>query len=187
MPTRYSDVTAIAHDIEHFSSLKVAVIPFQGEETSARSAHPGARPAPDLGGPTASHLDPQAASCPGSPTTASPATRPSPASSAGSSIDTFIPPGHADAAEQYSQQIPVRVIAKILGVPRKTVPTPSPVGSATSSSSQTIPSAANVRSHRGSSAISSRRSSSRRESSRARICLSELLRTKVDGVQVEDS
>ena len=32
MPTRYSDITAIAHDIEHFSSLKVAVIPFQGEE-----------------------------------------------------------------------------------------------------------------------------------------------------------
>ncbi|MGO9343373.1 MAG: cytochrome P450, partial [Acidimicrobiales bacterium] len=33
LPTRYGDVTEIAHDIEHFSSLKVAVIPFQGEET----------------------------------------------------------------------------------------------------------------------------------------------------------
>src|ERR1039458_6089796 len=32
LPTRYEDVTAIAHDIEHFSSLEVAVIPFEGEE-----------------------------------------------------------------------------------------------------------------------------------------------------------
>src|SRR5580700_869584 len=27
LPTRYEDVTAIAHDIDHFSSLRVAVIP----------------------------------------------------------------------------------------------------------------------------------------------------------------
>ena len=32
LPTRYDDVTAIAHDIEHFSSEEVAVIPFEGEE-----------------------------------------------------------------------------------------------------------------------------------------------------------
>ena len=32
LPTRYEDVTVIAHDIEHFSSVEVAVIPFKGEE-----------------------------------------------------------------------------------------------------------------------------------------------------------
>ncbi|HEX4161983.1 MAG TPA: hypothetical protein VHZ05_05765, partial [Acidimicrobiales bacterium] len=32
MPLRYDDVTAIAHDIEHFSSLKVAVIPGDEDE-----------------------------------------------------------------------------------------------------------------------------------------------------------
>ena len=32
MPLRYEDVTAIAHDIEHFSSLKVAVIPGDEDE-----------------------------------------------------------------------------------------------------------------------------------------------------------
>ncbi len=32
LPTRYEDVTAIAHDIEHFSSLKVAVIPGDEDE-----------------------------------------------------------------------------------------------------------------------------------------------------------
>jgi len=36
MPTRYEDVTAIAHDVGHFSSRRVAVIPLQaaaGEES----------------------------------------------------------------------------------------------------------------------------------------------------------
>ena len=32
-------------------------------------------------------------------------------------IDEILPTGHADAAENYAQQIPVRVIAQILGVP----------------------------------------------------------------------
>ena len=32
LPTRYDDVTAIAHDIAHFSSLKVAVIPGDEDE-----------------------------------------------------------------------------------------------------------------------------------------------------------
>ena len=33
LPTRYDDVTAIAHDIGHFSSLKVAVIPMDPDES----------------------------------------------------------------------------------------------------------------------------------------------------------
>src|SRR6202034_1213375 len=36
LPTRYADVTAIAHDVAHFSSLEVAVIPFEGEEPEER-------------------------------------------------------------------------------------------------------------------------------------------------------
>ncbi|HEY2213978.1 MAG TPA: hypothetical protein VGH31_02890, partial [Acidimicrobiales bacterium] len=32
LPTRYDDITEIAHDIEHFSSLRVAVIPGMEEE-----------------------------------------------------------------------------------------------------------------------------------------------------------
>ena len=32
MPLRYDDVTAIAHDIDHFSSVKVAVIPGDEDE-----------------------------------------------------------------------------------------------------------------------------------------------------------
>ena len=55
LPTRYDDVTAIAHDIEHFSSLEVAVIPFEGEEPE-EPVLPYGLP-PDLGRPAPAHLD----------------------------------------------------------------------------------------------------------------------------------
>ncbi|HEY1988989.1 MAG TPA: cytochrome P450, partial [Acidimicrobiales bacterium] len=32
LPTRYEDVVALAHDVEHFSSLEVGVIPFDGDD-----------------------------------------------------------------------------------------------------------------------------------------------------------
>ncbi len=31
LPTRYQDVVDLAHDIEHFSSTEISVIPFEGE------------------------------------------------------------------------------------------------------------------------------------------------------------
>src|ERR1700691_3295881 len=41
LPTRYEDVTAIAHDIAHFSSIKVAVIPGdEDEDPTANSERP---------------------------------------------------------------------------------------------------------------------------------------------------
>ena len=62
MPPRYEDVTAIAHDIEHFSSLKVAVIPGDEDEDprGLRRAQPRVRPAAHFGGPAPAHLDPPA-------------------------------------------------------------------------------------------------------------------------------
>ena len=45
LPTRYEDVTAIAHDIGHFSSLKVAVIPMgSGEEGAGQLEYGLPRP-----------------------------------------------------------------------------------------------------------------------------------------------
>jgi cytochrome P450 len=84
LPTRYDDVTAIAHDIDHFSSLEVAVIPFDGEEPE--------EPVLPYGLPPIS-ADPP--------------------------LHTWtrrLAAGRADAAADYAQQIPVRVIAHILGV-----------------------------------------------------------------------
>ena len=114
LPTRYDDVTAMAHDIEHSSSVEVAVIPFDGEEPEEQLLPYGLPPISvdppvhtwtrRLLLPWFSHrrVDGYEAMtrdlCTGL-------------------IDSFIDAGHADAAENYAQQIPVRVIAHILGVP----------------------------------------------------------------------
>jgi cytochrome P450 len=118
LPTRYEDVTAIAHDIEHFSSLRVAVIP-GGEDD---------QPDPDYTGPDLEYgLPPISADPPLHTWTRRlllpwfshrrvdeyvPLTR----ELCRGLIDGFVDAGHADAAADYAQQIPVRVIAHILGV-----------------------------------------------------------------------
>jgi cytochrome P450 len=118
MPLRYEDVTAIAHDIEHFSSLKVAVIPGDEDEDP-----------PDFDGPNLEYgLPPISADPPLHTWTRRlllpwfshkrvdgyiPLTR----DLCRSLLDGFAASGGADAAADYAQQIPVRVIAHILGVP----------------------------------------------------------------------
>jgi cytochrome P450 len=114
LPTRYEDVTAIAHDITHFSSLEIAVIPFEGEEPEEPVLPYGLPPIsadPPLHTWTRRLLLPWFSHrrvegyeqltrdlCTGL-------------------IDGFVDSGRADAAAGYAQQIPVRVIAHILGVP----------------------------------------------------------------------
>ncbi len=118
MPLRYEDVTAIAHDIEHFSSLKVAVIPGDEDEDP-----------PDFDGPNLEYgLPPISADPPLHTWTRRlllpwfshtrvdsyvPLTR----DLCRQLLDGFAATGRADAAAGYAQQIPVRVIAHILGVP----------------------------------------------------------------------
>ncbi|HSZ36234.1 MAG TPA: cytochrome P450 [Acidimicrobiales bacterium] len=118
MPLRYDDVTAIAHDIEHFSSLKVAVIPADEDED----------PNENWDGPSLEYgLPPISADPPLHTWTRRlllpwfshkrvdsyvPLTR----ELCRSLLDGFADKGHADAAADYAQQIPVRVIARILGV-----------------------------------------------------------------------
>jgi cytochrome P450 len=118
LPTRYEDVTAIAHDIEHFSSLKVAVIP--GDEDEDPNA--------DFDGPNLEYGLPPISSDPPLHTWTRrlllpwfshkrvdgyvPLTR----DLCKKLLDGFAGSGHADAAADYAQQIPVRVIAHILGV-----------------------------------------------------------------------
>jgi cytochrome P450 len=114
LPTRYSDVTAMAHDIGHFSSVEVAVIPFAGEEPEEPLLPYGLPPIsvdPPIHTWTRRLLLPwfshrRVEGYEG--LTRDLCVR---------LIDEFIATGHADAAENYAQQIPVRVIAHILGVP----------------------------------------------------------------------
>ncbi len=113
LPTRYEDVTAIAHDIEHFSSLEVAVIPFEGEEPEEPVLPYGLPPIsadPPLHTWTRRLLLPWFSH--NRVETYESMTR----GLCSGLIDGFIADGRADAASDYAQQIPVRVIAHILGV-----------------------------------------------------------------------
>jgi len=113
LPTRYEDVTTIAHDVEHFSSLEVAVIPFDGEEPEDPVLPYGLPPIsadPPLHTWTRRLLLPWFSHQRVNGYEA--LTR----SLCTSLIDGFVASGHADAAADYAQQIPVRVIAHILGV-----------------------------------------------------------------------
>ncbi|MDA8341865.1 MAG: cytochrome P450 [Actinomycetota bacterium] len=114
MPTRYEDVTAIAHDVERFSSAQISVIPVAGpvpDEPVLPYGVPPISADPPLHTwtrrlllPWFSHrrVDGYEAM-----------TR----ELCASLVDGFVGAGRADAAAGYAQQIPVRVIAHILGVP----------------------------------------------------------------------
>ncbi len=113
LPTRYEDVTAIAHDVERFSSLEVAVIPFEGEEPEAPVLPYGLPPIsadPPLHTWTRRLLLPWFSHrrVAGYETLTRELCR--------SLVESFAASGEADAAADYAQQIPVRVIAHILGV-----------------------------------------------------------------------
>jgi cytochrome P450 len=117
LPTRYEDVTAIAHDIEHFSSLRVAVIP-GGEDDDDEN----------FDGPNLEYGLPPISADPPLHTWTRRLLLPW---FSHRRVESYIPmtrqlcqgllqelatKGHADAAADYAQQIPVRVIAHILGV-----------------------------------------------------------------------
>ncbi len=114
LPTRYDDVVELAHDIDHFSSLDITVIPFTGEEPEEQVLPYGVPPIsadPPLHTwtrrlllPWFSHRKVESYEA---------MTR----KLCAGLIDGFLADGRADAAADYAQQIPVRVIAAILGVP----------------------------------------------------------------------
>ena len=118
MPLRYDDVTAIAHDVNHFSSVKVAVIP--GDEDEDNDQFDG--PNLEYGLPPIS-VDPPVHTwtrrllLPWFSHTRVDSYVPLTRELCASLLDGFAATGHADAAADYAQQIPVRVIARILGVP----------------------------------------------------------------------
>jgi cytochrome P450 len=114
LPTRYQDVVDLAHDIDHFSSAEISVIPFNGERPHEPVLAYGLPPIsadPPLHTwtrrlllPWFSHRRVEGYEA---------MTR----SLCAGLVDGFVAEGRADAAHDYAQQIPVRVIASILGVP----------------------------------------------------------------------
>jgi cytochrome P450 len=116
LPTRYDDVVELAHDIGHFSSAEITVIPFPegtGEERDQVLAYgvPPISADPPLHTwtrrlllPWFSHRRVESYEA---------MTR----ELCSGLVDGFVSKGATDAAGDYAQQIPVRVIAAILGVP----------------------------------------------------------------------
>lgn len=113
LPTTYADVTAMAKDVGHFSSANTSVID-GGTEPDPPILTYGLPPItsdPPLHTWTRRLLLPWFSHA--RVATYEPMTR----ALCGSLLDRHLVAGHADGASDYAQQIPVRVIGAILGIP----------------------------------------------------------------------
>jgi len=115
LPTTYADVTALAKDVEHFSSSNTSVIDSVEEDESPILTYglPPITSDPPLHTWTRRLLLPWFSHT--RVATYEPMTR----ALCGSLIDAHLEAGRADAAADYAQQIPVRVIGAILGIPEE--------------------------------------------------------------------
>jgi hypothetical protein len=114
LPTRYEDVVALAHDVEHFSSLEVGVIPFDGDEPEDPVLLYGL---PPISADPPLHTWTRRLLLPWFSHNRVEGYEELTRRLCVDLIDGFLADGHADAAADYAQQIPARVIAQILGVP----------------------------------------------------------------------
>jgi cytochrome P450 len=115
--TRYGDVTAAAHDIGRFSSLEIGVIDNDidpGEEAEVAVAPYGL---PPISADPPLHTWTRRLLLPWFSHTRVNEYEAMTRDLCRHLIDGFIDIGRADAAADYAQQIPVRVVGKILGVP----------------------------------------------------------------------
>jgi len=115
LPTTYADVTALAKDVEHFSSSNTSVIDSAEEDENPILTYglPPITSDPPLHTWTRRLLLPWFSHT--RVATYEPMTR----ALCGSLLDAHLEAGRADAAAEYAQQIPVRVIGAILGIPEE--------------------------------------------------------------------
>ena len=111
LPTRMADVTEIARDIAHFSSREITVVPTDADTDVLPAGSPPIQADPPVHTWTRRLLLPWFSHA--RIATYEPYTR----DLCNTLIDGFVDQGSADAAADYAQQIPVRVIGRILGVP----------------------------------------------------------------------
>jgi cytochrome P450 len=114
LPTRYQDVVDLAHDIEHFSSTEISVIPFEGEPSDDPVLLYGV---PPISADPPLHTWTRRLLLPWFSHRRVESYEPMTRALCAGLVDGLIAQGTADAAGDYAQQIPVRVIAAILGVP----------------------------------------------------------------------
>jgi cytochrome P450 len=113
MPTRYADVFAVAHDVDTFSSRDVGVLTLPKGDTTPQIDIP----VPPIDADPPDHTWTRRLLLPWFSHTKVAEYEPMTRALCRSLIDGFIENGHADGAGDYAQQIPVRVIAHVLGVP----------------------------------------------------------------------
>jgi cytochrome P450 len=116
LPVRYDDLSAIAHDVERFSSRDIAVI------TPGRELNPDTvimLEAPPITSDPPTHTWARRMLLPRFGPSAIDELTPITRALADELIDGFVDAGHVDAAADYARHIPVRVIARMLGVPLK--------------------------------------------------------------------
>jgi len=110
MPTRHEDVSAIAHDTEHFSSRSVLVSEIPLDELGSFSSPPITSDPPD-------HTEHRRALLPAFAPKAIDKWIPVTRDICRGLIDQIIESGSCDGSEDYAQHIPVMVIARMMGVP----------------------------------------------------------------------
>jgi cytochrome P450 len=117
LPTRYEDVSAVAYDTERFSSRSIIMSNFRPPRDLAPVGG-----SPPISSDPPFHHDARKLLLPAFTKTA--VTRQEPATRAlcHSLIDAFEGRDVADAARDYAQHIPMRVIADMLGFPRQDGP-----------------------------------------------------------------
>lgn len=118
MPVTYELVSQVAHDIDHFSSAQVLVVPPE-EDPSFDEEHPDLAGvgAPPITSDPPEHTWARRLILPSFSPKAVAAYEPLTRDLCRRLVGAMVPEGGGDAAVGYAQQIPVRVIAKMLGIP----------------------------------------------------------------------
>ena len=111
LPVLYSDLSDIAHDVEHFSSRDITVVsPFDEPINDVF-------PVPPISSDAPVHTWARRLLLPAFSPPAVEAMTPITRQLAESLIEEHFSSGHGDAAADYARHIPVRIIAQMLGVP----------------------------------------------------------------------
>jgi cytochrome P450 len=111
IPTRYEDLAAIAHDHHRFSSRTILVT------DRAESPHDLGFHAPPITEDPPYHTDIRRLLLPVFSPAVVAAYEPITRDMANGLIDGFLADGHCDAAVDYAQHVPIKVITRMLGIP----------------------------------------------------------------------
>ena len=126
MPTRYEDLFDIARDVKHFSSRNVLVAetqpPPEGSELEGNVQHYNVGAPPITSDPPV-HTWARRLILPPFSVTSVATWESETRELCASLVDGFIANGRADGAADYAQQIPPRVIASMLGIPKNNAET----------------------------------------------------------------